>query len=371
MPNKKTVSVGVVGTSWWADAMYLPALQDHPYGQVTAICGRNPERTRQMAERWHILKAYTDYKAMIKSGDIQAIIVATNNDSHYPITMAALEAGLHVLCEKPLAMTYAQAHEMAEFADQKGVKNMTPFTYRFMPAARYLKELVEGGYIGKPYHLNLRYYTGYGRGNNYDVRFDQDVSGAGSIADIGTHFLYIGEWFFGEITAVNCQLGNMLPRDPLNPAGKPYQQSDQTAIVMLTFAKGAQGVIMVSTLCYEGTPFGQTHHWEFHGSQGTLYMLNDWNMVQRVSGTRQGEGPTKELPIPDRIWGTARRDTVHNTYRDVFRKQDFMARQFVTAIAEDKPVSPTFHDGARVQRLIEACIESNRTCCRVEVASIK
>jgi predicted dehydrogenase len=370
MANNKTVSVGVVGTSWWADAMYLPAMQDHAYGKVTAICGRNPERARHMAERWHIPKVYTDYNEMIKSGDIQAIIVSTNNDSHYPITMAALEAGLHVLCEKPLAMTYPQTREMADLAAQKGVKNVVPFTYRFMPAARYLKELVEGGYIGKPYHLNLRYYTGYGRSDKYDARFDMDVSGAGSIADIGSHFLYIGEWFYGPITAVNCQLGILMQRDPLNPQGKPYRQSDQTAIVMLTFANGAQGVVMVSTLCYEGTPFGQTHHWEFHGSEGTLYMLNDWNTVQRVTGTRDGEGPAKEMPIPDRVWGVARRDTVHNTYRDVFRKQDYMTRQFVTAIAEDRPVSPTFEDGARVQRLIEACVKSNQECGQVEVASI-
>ncbi len=366
----KNVSVGVVGTSWWADAMYLPALQDHPYGKVTAICGRNPERAQMMADRWNIPRVYTDYRAMIKNGDIQAIIVATNNNSHYPISMAALDAGLHVLCEKPLALDYAHAREMAELAEKRGVKHMVPFTYRFMPAARYLKELVDGGYIGKPYHLNLRYYTGYGRGDQYDMRFDVGVSGPGSIADIGSHFLYIAQYFFGEITAVNCQLGYMLPRAPLNPEDKPYEQSDETAIVMLTFANSAQGVIHASTLCYEGTSFGQTHHWEFHGSEGTLYMLNDWTTVQRVSGTRQGEGPAKELPIPDRIWGNARRDTVHNTYRDVFRKQDLMTRQFVTAIAEDRPVSPTFRDGASVQRLIEASLKSGRECCQVQVSSI-
>jgi predicted dehydrogenase len=267
-------------------------------------------------------------------------------------------------------MTYKDARQMAETAEQKGVKHMVPFTYRFMPAARYAKELFDGGYIGKPYHLNLRYYTGYGRSEKYDARFDVARSGPGSVADIGSHFLYIAEWFFGEITAVNCQLGYMLPRSPLDPDGKPYEQNDETAIVMLTFASGAQGVIHVSTLCYEGTPFGQTHHWEFHGSEGTLYVLNDWDKVQRVSGTRQGEGPARELPIPERVWGVARRDTVHNTYRDVFRKQDYMARQFVSGIAENKPVSPTFHDGAHIQRLIEASVRSSRECCRVEVSSV-
>src|SRR5260221_7198487 len=126
------VNIGMVGTSWWADAMYLPAVKDHPYGKVTAICGRDAGRAHMMAERWQIPKVYTDYQQMINSGDIEALIVSTNNDTHYPITMKGIEAGLHVLCEKPLSLTYAQAREMAEAAERKGVKHMTPFTYSFM-----------------------------------------------------------------------------------------------------------------------------------------------------------------------------------------------------------------------------------------------
>lgn len=364
------INVGIVGTSWWADAMYLPALKDHPQGKITAICGRDSGRAHMMAERWQIPKVYTDYETMIKDGNLQVLIVASGNDSHYPITMAAIEAGLHVLCEKPLAFTYAQARQMAEAADRKGIKHMTPFTYRFMPAARYTKELIDGGYIGTPYHLNMRYYTGYGRKGDYISRFDVGKSGAGAVADIGSHFLYLAEWYFGEITSVMAQFGSMLPRDPLDADKRPYELAEETAMVLVTFANGAQGTVFASTLCHEGTPFGQTHHWDFHGSGGTLYVLNDWNTVQRVSGARDGEGQPKELPIPDHIWGNARRDTVHNTYRDVFRKQDHMTRGFVTAIAEDKPVTPTFHDGARIQQLIEAAVRSHKEGRRIVVASI-
>jgi predicted dehydrogenase len=367
MPTPKPVSVGLVGTSWWADAMYLPALKDHPLGQITALCGRNRENTRRTAGRWNIPHVFTDYGAMIDSGLINAVIVATLNDTHYPITMRALEAGLHVLCEKPLGLTYAEAKGMADLAAQKGVKHMTPFTYRFMPTARYLKELIDGGYIGQPYHLNMRYYTGYGRSGDYNSRFDVGKSGAGAVADIGSHFMYLARWYFGEIVGIYAQFGYMLPRPPLDPEGKPYELGEETAMVLLTFENGAQGSLTVSTLCYEGTSFGQTHHFEFHGSEGTLYNLVDWDRVQRVSGTRQGEGPAREMPIPDRVWGGARRDTVHNTYRDVFRTQDFMARGFVTAIAEDRAVEPSFHDGARIQYLIEAAVKSNRERCWVDV----
>jgi predicted dehydrogenase len=299
--------------------------------------------------------------------------VATPNDSHYTQAMGALHAGLHVLCEKPLALTYVQASEMAQLADRQGVKHMVPFTYRYMPGTRYLKELVDEGYIGRPYHLNLRYYTGYGRsGSSYLWRFDKGRAGGGAVADIGSHFLYLARWFFGEITSVTCQLGRMVERAPRDPQGHAYEQADDMAMMMVTFANGAQGSIHVSTVASEETAFGQTHHMELHGSDGTLHSMTDWDTVQRVSGARRGEGAVRELPIPERMWAGARRDTVHNTYRDVFRTQNVMAREFVTAIAEDqdKPLESNFHDGAAIQRLVEAAVRSDAARCRVEVESI-
>src|SRR5262245_6615373 len=104
------VRVGIVGTSPWADAMYLPSLSNHPQAQIVAVCGRNREKAEAFAARWHVPHFYTDYREMIASGTLDALIVASSNDSHNPITMAALDAGLHVLCEKPLALNAAQAH---------------------------------------------------------------------------------------------------------------------------------------------------------------------------------------------------------------------------------------------------------------------
>ena len=371
MVANKTVSVGVVGTSWWVDTMYLPALQAHPNARVVAICGRNAENAQKMADRWQIPQVYTDYNAMINKENLDAIIVSTINDAHYPITLAALNAELHVLCEKPLSLTYSQAQEMADLAEKKGVIHMVPFTYSFMPTARYLKELIDDGYIGKPYHLNLRYYADYGReAGDYRWRYDVSKAGTGVLGDLGTHFLYLARWYYGEITSVCVQLGHMVPRAEVDMEGNPYEVTDDAATIMLTFENGAQGVIQVSCLCHEGTAFGQTHHMDFHGSDGTLYSFTDWDTVQRVSGARTMEGVPKELPIPDHIWGQARRDTVHNTYRDVFRKHDFMTRNFITGIVEGKPVSPDFHDGARIQRIVEAMIRSHHERRWVDVHNI-
>ena len=233
------VSVGVVGTSWWADAMHLPALASHPQARTVAICGRNRDNAQQMAGIWDIPQVYTDYRQMIDNADLDAVVISTPNSTHYPISMHALEKGLHVLCEKPIALTYAQAREMAETAKARGLKTLTPFTYSFMPTARYLKELIDDGYLGKPYHLNMRYYTGFARDGDYRWRFDRKIAGSGVVGDLGSHFLYLAEWLYGEISAITCRLGFSVPRPPLDPNGEPYDVLDDSCMLTLEFANAA------------------------------------------------------------------------------------------------------------------------------------
>lgn len=369
--TSNTVSVGVVGTSWWADAMHLPALASHPQARTVAICGRNRDNARKMARLWAIPQVYTDYKEMIDSADLDAIVISTPNNSHYPISMRALEKGLHILCEKPIALTYAQAREMAETADRRRLKTLVPFTYSFMPTARYLKELIDAGYLGTAYHLNLRYYTGFARAGDYRWRFDRKIAGSGVIGDLGSHFLYLAEWLFGDIQAITCRLGFTVPRPPVDPGGEPYDVLDDSCMLTLEFASGALGMIHCTALCYEDSPFGQTHHMEFHGSGGTLYSFTDWDRIQQVKGARVGEGMVRELAIPDHIWGEARRDTVHNTYRDMFRSEDFMIRGFINGIIHDTALTPSFQQGARIQRLLSAAVRSHETESRVLVESIR
>jgi predicted dehydrogenase len=167
-----TVRVGIVGTSWWADAMYLPALADHPIGRITAVCGRDLERAQSVAVTWSIPHAFNDWTAMLDSGEIDAVIVASPNETHYEITMAALDRGFPVLCEKPLGMNVAEAHKMAEAAAAHGATTMVPFTYRNMPTNQFVKQLIDEGFVGQPYHLSMRYFAGYARDGAYAWRFD-------------------------------------------------------------------------------------------------------------------------------------------------------------------------------------------------------
>lgn len=356
--NPAGLRVGLIGTSWWADAMYLPALADHPDGAITALCGRDEGRARARAEHWRIPDVFTDWEAMLESGTIDALIVASANDTHYAMTKAAIERGLPVLCEKPVALHPDQAVELADMAEAAGLTTMVPFTYRWMPSNQWVKRLVDDGYLGDHRHLNMRYYAGYARGAEYAWRFDPELSGSGVIGDLGSHWLHLARWWFGEVTEIGAVATTFSER-PRRDDGTRYRTAEDSAVITVRFASGAYGSLQVSAVCWEGTPFGQTHHAELHGTDGTLTTVIDWDHVQEVRGLRTGEtGPAPVLPIPDEYWRGARRSPVGDTYRDVFRRAETMTREWLSAAAAGRSCHPDLREGARVQVLLAAAIRS-------------
>ena len=161
------VRIGVVGTSGWTDFMFGPALQSHPRAEWAAVCGRNRSRAEEMAAKYSVPQVFTDYREMIAHGNLNALIVAAPDDQHYEIALHAIAAGLHVLCEKPLALTAQHARAMYEAAEAARVRHTVLFTYRWMPFFRYVRDLIEQGAIGRCYHCEFRYLTGYARQPDY------------------------------------------------------------------------------------------------------------------------------------------------------------------------------------------------------------
>jgi predicted dehydrogenase len=112
MPEQ--VRVGVIGTSWWEDMMHLPCLRSHPRASVAALCGRNRTRTEELAKKYGVPRVFTDYRELIEKGGVEALVVASPDDLHYPMVMEAMNAGLNVLCEKPMAYNLKQAKDMCK-----------------------------------------------------------------------------------------------------------------------------------------------------------------------------------------------------------------------------------------------------------------
>ena len=364
------VRVGIVGTSWWSDTMYLPSLAGSRKAIITSCCGRNKERAHNLAKLWDIPKVYTDWKTMLNEEPLDALIISTPNDSHCPITLAALEKGLHVLCEKPLALDYGEAQSMAQAAKKHNAITMVPFTYSFLPMTQTIKRLLNEGYLGSPYHLNFRYNANYGRSPEYSWRFDRKHAGSGSLGDIGSHFIYLSVWFFGAVTHVSADLCTFVERPDIDPLGQHYVSADDFSIIVLTFSNGAKGVIQASTVAHEPTPWGQTHYFDLHGSKGTLRGWTDWEKTYKLVGAKAEERQFEEIKISELIQEGQQPTDIQKMYKETFRKRGKMTGEFIEAVASGNNCRPDFFDGAEIQRILDAAFLSSQEGRKVEMKEI-
>ncbi|MDP4096784.1 Gfo/Idh/MocA family oxidoreductase [Paenibacillus sp. P96] len=190
-----TVKIAIVGCGGIANGKHMPSLAKQANAEMIAFCDIIKERAEKAAAEYGAegAKVYDDYQEMLKSGGFDVVHVCTPNDSHSEITVASLEAGKHVMCEKPMAKTSAQAREMLEAAKRTGNKLSIAYQNRFRDDSLYLKEMCENGdlgeiYFGKALALRRRAVPTWG------VFLDEEKQGGGPLIDIGTHALDLTLW---------------------------------------------------------------------------------------------------------------------------------------------------------------------------------
>ena len=188
---------------------------------------------------------------------LDALVILSPNVYHFPYAIAAIERGLHALCEKPLAMTSGQARQLTEAAERAGVTTMTPFTYRFMPVTRYLKELVDERYIGRPYHLTCGTTPitgGLASTSGASTSIRQARAPRATSARIGC------TWRAGSTArsprSPRCS-GTPCPARRVRR--RPFPAAEHSAMILLQFENGATGSLHVSSVAHEATPFGHRH----------------------------------------------------------------------------------------------------------------
>ena len=349
------VRVGIVGTSGWADFMYLPALQSHPQAEITAICGRNRASAEDLAAKYNIPNVFTDYSDMIKLSGLDAILIGTPDDLHYEMTMQSISAGLHVLCDKPLALTAQQAWEMYQAAETAKVMHMVLFTYRWMPFFRYIKDLIDQGYVGRFYHAEFRYMMGYARQREYLWRFDQKRAN-GVLGDLGVHMIDLARWLVGDISRVSAQLGVFVER--LGVDDGVIDPANDAAFVLTEFANGAHGSIHASVVAYLADRFMQQQV-KIYGEAGTLEIDIPYEGAEAgevIRAARNDDQQFQTLEVPASYWG----DVSRSDPSEVFTKQSMGCRAFIDAILENQLVTPNFYDGYKAQQVIEAAMDSHR-----------
>ncbi|HEY5981113.1 MAG TPA: Gfo/Idh/MocA family oxidoreductase [Microlunatus sp.] len=358
MPDK--LRLGLVGPGGWAHDFLVPAILSHPSAALTAVCGRTHERAEALAVTSGA-EVYTDYVDMIDNAGLDAVVVATPEDLHHPVVMAALAARLHVLCEKPMAYSATQSGEMLEAADRAGVKHMVQFTNRGLPHFRYVKHLLDDGYIGQPYHASFSWATGWGPAaevNPYYWPCDAQRS-TGAAGELGAHLFDLARWYLGDVVRVSASLKTFVTHDGRD--GQPMETSNDSAFALLDFANGAHTTVHVGLPNIVGPGLRQTGQvMVLSGSEGTLETRGDpWTKpsVSEIIGFRRGAGSAETLTIPASYDDGADPGDVFA----VFRRQSIGPRLFIDAILEDRAITPSFADGHQVQRIVDAALVSDRT----------
>lgn len=361
--SEQNIRVGVIGTSGYTDTMHLTSLRTHPGARLAAICGRNRERAEELARKHEIAQVFTDYCEMIGKGNLDAVIVASPDDLHYPMTMAALDAGLHVLCEKPLALTVEQAQAMTEKAEEAGVVNMVMFSWYWSPHLRFVRQLIEEGQIGQCCHCDISFIGGFGRNKQYLWRFDGERS-IGILGDLGSHMIHAAATLVGNISRISAHLSTFVERPGVN--GGPLVPANDSALLNVEFENGAQGSIHVSAVVELGARRMQQKTF-LAGAAGSIEAELSFS-GQGVRAVRQGQNDFSELPIPAHLWpeGDPALSFVEQWFA-LFRTQSIGPRLFVDVILENHPVVPNFRDGLQVQKVIAAAIKSHQTGCWVDV----
>ena len=358
-----TIGVAIIGSGGIALANHLPGFALCPDTRVVALCDSDPAVLERASGSTGITVTSTDYREIIKRDDVHAVVIATPNHLHAPITLAAVAAGKHVLCEKPIAMNLAEATGMVRAAEAAGVRHMTAFTYRFVPAMRYMAHLVKRGDVGRPYHLRAqRFQDWFDR--NLGWRQVKKLAGTGELGDMLSHRIDYGHLLIGRIERLVADTRRFIDAR----GGQPSDLEDWVSI-LAQFERDTTGVLESTKLA---TGRGEGHHGqdvcEVNGSEGTLVFSTQRPLELRVGNRRTKDLETVPVPKEFLVVPGSPRDPRQGDPLVTFRyDQDF---EFIDAIRNRRPCSPSLLDGARAQAVMDAAVQSAEQRRWVEVPEV-
>ena len=367
--------MGAVHAHAWRNAHRFFDLPLTP--ELTAIAGRNKEAVNAAAERLGFASVETDWHALVERDDIDLIDICTPGDSHAVIAVAALEAGKHVLCEKPLANTVQEAEQMAaaaRAAAERGIWAMCGFTYRRTPALALARRLVEAGRIGSVRQVRAQYLQDWLHDPDAPMtwRLDKAKSGSGALGDLGAHLIDTTQWLTGQaIIGVSAILETFVTSRPLSgeraglgghgdtdaDAPRGEVTVDDAALFTARFADGG-----IAT--FEATRFAlgrkNALRIEINGTAGSIaFDFEDNNVLHFFDGTDSvDEQGFRRILVtePEHPYVSAWWPPGHGLgYEHGFAHQ---VVDLVNAIAENRQPEPSFADGLQVQRVLGAVEDS-------------
>jgi predicted dehydrogenase len=367
------VRVGMIGYKFMGKAhshayrdipMFFP---NTPRPVMKAICGRNEEAVRQAAGQFGWEEAATDWRELVSRDDIDLIDINAPSDAHKEIAIAAAGAGKHLFCEKPLALTLADAREMLAAAETAGVKHMVGFNYRFAPAVQLARKLIGEGRLGRIYHFRATFLQDWIVDPEFPLvwRLDKTIAGSGAHGDLGAHLIDMARFLVGEMTEVVGMSETFVKERPLpgsmtglsatgsGSGSKGLVTVDDATLFLCRFANGALG-------SFEATRFAAGHRctnsFEINGSLGSVkfdfermnelqvYFTGDPADVQgfrRVLATDPAHAYSEAWWPPGHTIG----------YEHTFIHEMV---ECLKALQENRQPVPNFHDGVLCQAVLEA-----------------
>jgi predicted dehydrogenase len=313
--------------------------------RLVSIAGRNEEAVAAAATRFGFERYVTDWRELVADPEIELFDNGGPNNLHAQPTIAAAEAGKHVICEKPLGRTAVESHEIWQRVAAAGVKHMTAFNYRFVPAVRFARDLIESGKLGEIHHFRGRYLQEWGPTDAEAWRFEREAAGSGALGDLGAHVIDLARYLVSEIDSVSASTRTFYPD----------REVDDAFEAVAEFSGGAIGTI-------EATRFAPGRKnalaWEINGSEGSLAFdlerLNELQWSEGTSGFRTVLVSEADHPFWKWWWPHGHMLGWEHTFVHELR-------HLLDAIASDSDVGPhgaTFEDGYRVAEVCDAILRS-------------
>ncbi|MBW4517297.1 MAG: Gfo/Idh/MocA family oxidoreductase [Timaviella obliquedivisa GSE-PSE-MK23-08B] len=295
------IGVAVVGTGF-GQKIHIPGLQIHPHTEVVAVHHRDLEKGRAIAQTHAIPRACQTIEELVALPEVQAVTISTPPFLHYDMAKKVLQAGKHLLLEKPTALNVQEAVELYQLAETNGAIVILDFEFRFVPAWQRFAELLADGYVGQKRLVKVDWLVS-GRADaskpwNWYARKDQ---GGGALGAIGSHCFDYLAWLFAPAKRLSGRLSTTIPTriDPTDRKAKPVD-ADDTCCITLELADGVLCQVALSAVTYQGRG-----HWvEVYGDRGTLILGSD-NQTDYVHGFRimgsQNGQPLQALEIPEQL----------------------------------------------------------------------
>ncbi|WP_172620696.1 Gfo/Idh/MocA family protein [Rubrobacter xylanophilus] len=327
-----------------------------PVPRMVALCGRNEAAVRDAARRLGWEGYETNYERLLEREDVQLIDISSAGDTHCEFAVAALEAGKHVLCEKPLANSLDEARRMVEAARRAGTVNMVCHNYRRVPAVRLAKRLVKEGRLGEIRHWRAVYLQDWLLDPEAPLtwRLRRETGGAGPLADLGSHLVDLAHYLVGPIAEVIGTAETFVRERPLPSGDRTGEVTvNEAAAFLARFENGAIGTFEVSPL----VPGRKAHeYFEINGSRGSIAF--DLERMNELQVYFEDEGPytggfrrilvtEPEHPYMEGWWPPGHTIGYEHTFVHT-------VKDLLDGIRAGESPAPTFEDGLRCQAVIDA-----------------